>query len=492
MRTDLSQHPLRLLLVRTFKPLAGGGPIPPHGLLSVAASVRLGLGERCDIRVMDTGLEQDPAAAMERELRAFTPDAVGFSGMSCEASLLCQLADLARAAAPEALLLAGGPHATVAGERLLADAPLDLVVQGEGEVTAVELFKAVLDGAPLESVPGLLLRGDDGPPKATPPRPPVEQLDQLPTPAWDLIDPDAYAALPSWNGVLKERSYLPVLTSRGCPYPCTYCHNIFGRKVRLRSARSVVSELSDLHQQFGVREFHVLDDVFNIDRERVLRICELIEQEGLRISLAFPNGLRADRMDDEMIQALERAGTYKVNYGFETVVPRLQKVIRKGLDLERAKEVIEATSRTSIITGAYFMLGLPGETRQEMRKTVEYAVTSGLDVAYFFKATAYPGSEFTRQVTGEDGAGDGLDEAHFYSTERSHGRASVQELNQLLLEAQGRFFLRWGRMWRVFRKWPHKGHFLRSMVQAAALLLQGHLVRRLMLPAPAESAGPER
>ena len=158
--------------------------------------------------------------------------------------------------------------------------------------------------------PGTAWPDGEGGVEANPPGAIVEDVAALPWPAYDLVEMEAYFSQlhTHLSPQQAHARYAPVFTSRGCPYRCIYCHSIFGKKWRARSPESVVGEMKTLVERFGIKEFEIIDDAFNLDRRRVLEICDLIEKEGLEVSLAFPNGLRTDVLDDEVIHALRRAG----------------------------------------------------------------------------------------------------------------------------------------------------------------------------------------
>lgn len=153
-----------------------------------------------------------------------------------------------------------------------------------------------------------------------------------------------------------------------------------------------MSELELLVNDHGVREIQIVDDIFNLDLPRAKAICDQIVSRGIKITIAFPNGLRGDRMDRELLKKLKAAGCYSITYGAETASPRLQKKIRKNVDLDKLKEVIAWTDEEGIISQAFFMLGFPGETVEEMKMTVDYALKSRLMRAWFFAVVIYPRS----------------------------------------------------------------------------------------------------
>lgn len=469
----------KFLFVRTFKRLKGGGPVPPLGVLYLASALRRRFPDSMEIKIIDLGL-MDVAAA-EKELRDFAPDFIGLSAMSCEAGLMSDFASRARRAAPTAAVIAGGPHATVSGAALLADTSIDIAVIGEGEETVVELVEALQSGGDLANVPCIAYRrGETAVLTAT--RPYMDDLDALPFPAWDLIDPAQYAALPNWSGIIRENAYAVISTSRGCPYGCFFCHNIFGKKVRARSPEKVLQEMTRIADEFGITEFHFVDDAFNFDERRASRICELIIESGRRFSLSFPNGLRADAMTVELIALLKKAGAYKIHYGFETTSPRLQKAIGKNLDVEKAARIFDATSRAGITTGAYFMLGFPGQSRRDIEESVEFAANSLLDAAYFFKATPYPGSDFHAALlkSGKAPPAGNFDDYHFYSTGRSHGDLGEAELNSLIMMAQRKFFMNRRRLLRGFAKSPRKLTYVKRAATVTLILAQSYIIEKIL------------
>ena len=479
-----------LLLVRAFEDVGAGSPVTPLGLLYLAAAVRAEFGDRRPVALLDLGLHDQPLDALDDALREHRPAAVGISALSCEVRLLQDVAGRVREAlGAEVPIIAGGPHASVAREDLVGAEGIHYAVYGEGEYTLVELLRALERDLPLEDIEGLCWV-QEGQPRANAPRSFDEDLDSLPLPAWDLVDLDDYAGLPNWNGILEGRRYATVATSRGCPYRCKYCHNYFGKSVRARSPENVLAEMETLVRDHGVDEIHIIDDVFNFDAKRALAICSLIQQRLPGVSFAFPNGLRADIMKPDLIDALAAMGTYRIVYGVESVTPRLQRQTRKNLDLDKAAAIIDRTSRAGIITGGYFMLGLPGETREEMLRTIDFAVRSRLDSASFFKATPYPGSAFydEAEAAGRIVGTRAYEGSHFYSAGGSHGEVPAAELNDLMMLAQRRFYFRPGRILRGLVKSPRRVEFVLNMMGALAIVIQGFLVKSLRSDGPTAPA----
>ena len=360
---------------------------PPLGILSIASVLR---EQGHPVRVLDLRLSPGNTSWIEEELLRFSPDVVGLSALTQESESMHRLAALSKRIPGVAAVVCGGPHPSAYPEEVLGDPHVDSVVCGEGEDTAVELIDCLEAGRVRETVPGTLRRGN-GELARGGPRPYVEDVDRLPFPAWDLIDIGAYARAKRM-GNLPRRKYMAVMTSRGCPYRCIYCHHLFGREFRARSPEHVVRELDILHDEFGIKEFEIIDDIFNLDPGRMYEILDRIRVKNWGARLAFPNGLRGDLLDPNSLRALKSAGTYFLALAVETASPRLQEVVGKRLDLGKIRHTIQECRRMDLTSLGFFMLGFPTETPAEARTTVEWACSSPLDFASFFIAAPFQGT----------------------------------------------------------------------------------------------------
>lgn len=472
----------RITLIRTFKPVGSGAPVPPLGLLYIASALRKAFAG-CLIELLDIGQQDLSIEEIEGRIAVSKPHMVGLSTLTCEVDVMRQVAEAVKKTSPHTMIVVGGPYASSSRQAVLDDRNIDVVVIREGEESIVELVRALEKGDGLSQVRGIAYRDERGEPLLAEPRDVIRDLDGRGLPAWDMVDLPAYSIRRNWSGPLKRSFYAPIITSRGCPYECTFCHDLFGKRVRFRSPENVYSEIEHLYRRFGCREFHIVDDIFNVDAKRAEKICRLIIDSGMDVSFSFPNGLRADIMTDSLLGLLKAAGTYRINYGFETVTPRLQMVTRKHLDVDKAARMIEKTSELGIITGAYFMLGIPSETAEEMLATIRYARDSGLDVAAFFKPTAYPGTAMYDAVieSGGRALSDKAEDLHFQSARRSYAEVSDTELNAMIIRAQREFYFDLERILRGFRKAPRKLAYAGNLFTAAILVLQGYLIHELNL-----------
>lgn len=387
----------RILLVRPkpdFMDMVLGIPI---GLGMIAGMAERG-GHKVDI--LDLVLEPSPEAAIEKLLDVLSTtqyDLVGLTCMTVEYRSATEVAKLVRQKQPSCLIVFGGQHPTIQPEEVASEKFCDVVVVGEGEETFAELLQTLGNGADLYSVAGLVFKNGNKIIK-TLGRPAIKTLDELPWPAYNLLEIERYFELESARYTPKHPRAMQVFTSRGCPWRCTYCHDLFGKTFRARSAQDVFDEMKHLHDRYGIREYMIEDDIFNLDMNRAKKICELIIDSGLKIHMQFGNGLRAERFDEELVQKLARAGTHHIAIAIESASPRIQKLIKKNLKLDRTNQAVGWMRKYGINSLGFFMIGFPFETVEEIEQTIRYARQTDLDEALFSIVVPYAGTELNRQV----------------------------------------------------------------------------------------------
>jgi radical SAM superfamily enzyme YgiQ (UPF0313 family) len=211
----------------------------------------------------------------------------------------------------------------------------------------------------------------DGRVHVNPPREKLKELDDLPFPDFDCIDLSEYAGRVSvgWQDLSRT---VGIMMSRGCPYGCFYCHDIFGKKVRRRSAANLIAEMRQHIEKRGIRDFSFVDDLFNVPADPAKQALRAIAKELPPVRLSFPNGLRADQIDDEMVDLFEAAGTVFMSLAVESGNARMQKLIGKRLRLDKAKHAIRRCSERFVVMG-FFMVGFPTETYSEALDTLAFA-----------------------------------------------------------------------------------------------------------------------
>ncbi len=458
--------PMKVLLIRPNSIIIAT-PVP-LGLAYIAQVLRERRGD--EVTILDARNLRLPPEAVARRAAELQPEVVGLTGLSFESPQVHALAKLVRQAAPGAKIVVGGPYASANLEKVLEDPSFDVVVVGEGEETAKELLDAFAGRRALAEVRGIIYR-ENGAARFTGPRPAALDIDQY-APAWDLLDPKSYfkrSGRNSENIIKTSHRTLAVFTSRGCPYSCIFCHNIFGKKFRARSAENVVEEIAMLKERYGVKELEILDDSFNLDQERAKAIARGLIARKLDLKIALPNGIRGDRVDGEMLDLFQAAGFYRIAFAVESASPRIQELIHKRIDLNKVKQAITETARRGMVATGYFILGFPTETEADMQMTADFAVDSDLHVASFFYLNPFPGTEVAK-LAGRD-----LTDCTFgdyFSITVNLSAVPDEVLHRQSKHAFRRFYLDPRRIWRTLRVVPKNPRTLLNAFLTLRLLFQ--------------------
>lgn len=362
--------------------------VPHLGLLYLASVLR----ENDNVKIIDLQLKN--LENYKKFLKIFDPDVVGFTATTPEINEAAVLAKIVKKNNKDIITILGGAHVSALPRDTLKEfKDFDVGIIGEGEKTIQELIsglKNYKDRSNLEflkKVSGLVYRRDETL-IFTGHRPLIEDLDKIPFPSFDLIKLKKYSF-----PFLKKRPYAPLITSRGCPYSCTFCSkSIFGRKIRFRSIENVIVEIEYLYS-IGVREIQISDDTFNIDSKRAIDICNKIIETNLDISLSCPVGFRVDRDNAELFKVMKRTGFYLVALGAESGSQGVLNQIKKDIRISETKQSVEDAKRLGIQTLCYFIIGLPSEKEGDIVKTIKFAKDIDSDYAKFSLFTPLPGSE---------------------------------------------------------------------------------------------------
>lgn len=359
--------------------------MPPLGLAWLAAVLE---ADGHTVRILDTQAEPQDLEAIAGAARAAPGwDWIGITATTPLISNALRIAERIRTDLPDTRLVLGGVHPTVRPEETLEHSAVDVVVRGEGEMTALALCR----DQPLAAIEGISWRNDAGEVIHNPDRPYIEDLDSLPLPAYHLLPMQAYRPA---AGAARRLPAVSVLATRGCPAACSFCHNSFGRRLRVRSGDAVAGEVALLQRDYGIREVCFYDDTFTAKRREVQAFCEGIRQRGL--DLTWSCFSRVDTFHEETFRLMKEAGCHQVMYGVETNDPQILANLNKRVKPERAAEVIRATRRIGITVRAAFMLGSPGETEETLAANIRYAIELEPDIAIFNITTPYPGTEMFR------------------------------------------------------------------------------------------------
>jgi anaerobic magnesium-protoporphyrin IX monomethyl ester cyclase len=366
-------------------------PAIDMGLLYLASAVRRVGWEP---QILHCGIEEYSYQKFASFVRSNHFDVIGFKCLSYDFASLQKHARIIRTEQPETTIIMGGPHPSALPRESLESSPdFDFVWHGEGEIglpMLLERFTEVKAGESkvLREIPGLVWR-DAGAVVCNKPVF-VEDLSSLGMPAWDLINPLRFP-----DTTMGGR-YVPITTTRGCPFLCTYCSafTVAGRKIRFRSIDSIIEELKYLIREYGIRKFSIIDDNFTFNNDFALGLCERIKSENLDISWDCGNGVRLDSMTPELVRAMEAAGCYSVSLGIESGSQRILNLLRKRLTLETIREKVALIkSNSKIRMTGFHLIGYLGETVAEIKQTIRLACELPLNKANFSLVMPLPGTE---------------------------------------------------------------------------------------------------
>ncbi len=369
-----------------------GGKSLPLNLAYLASYLRK---ERPDveIEVLDCeGLSMNYEKIKEEIIR-IKP---GLVGITAPTPAFAQVLEICRIIKQEIskdiVTVLGGPHPTALPQETIKEKDIDVCVVFEGEVAFTQLINALDKGTSLKEVKGILFKNTEGEVVETGTREPIKDLDSLPFPARDLFDTDLYFPPPTKR--ISKWKAGNMITSRGCPYQCTYCmaSYMWQRKVRFRSIDEVMKEIEECIEKYGIREFNFHDELFTVNKKRTIEFCQEVVKRKLKI--AWVCMIRVDFTDEETIQWMKRAGCKKIMFGFESGSQMILDLMKKRVAMEKAEEAVRVVKRVGIKTAGNFMIGNIGETEKTIRESIDLAKKLNTDTMAFFVASPYPGTEF--------------------------------------------------------------------------------------------------
>lgn len=366
-------------------------PYAPLGLLYVGACLKKASHEVDFIDIDIDGLDEEKVVKYINKTKF---DIVGFGSLTPTINNVLKISKYIKKKM-DIPIIVGGIHATIAGEELIKEKDIDFVVKGEGEETIIELLEALEGKRRLLDIKGVYYKDEDSV-VFTGDRPLIENLDSIPFPARHLLKrPSPY--LPP--DALKT-PVTSIMTSRGCPGGCTYCctKQIFGRRMRFRSIKNVVDEIEEAIKNYGFKEIHIMDDCFTVNKERVFEFRDAIKKRGIKTTFVFSNGMRADQVDEDILKVLKELGVLSVGFGVESGNQTILNNIKKGIKLDTIRKAFKLSKKYGFETWGFFMLGLPGETKETIRDTIDFAKELNPDFAKFLILKPYPGSEVFDQL----------------------------------------------------------------------------------------------
>lgn len=466
-----------LLIFPPTRVIRGGFKLsqPPLGIAYLAAVIK----NDYQVKILDAALEgfrneliinQDfirfglSPQDIGKEIEKYSPDVVGISCLSSSHyPAVEEICKLTKKIDEKIITMTGGTHPTFLAEECLRNQDLDFIVLGEGEYTFRELLKRIKNGKDFTGIDGLAFK-ENGNIRIAPKTKYIEQLDELPYPARELLPMDKYHRLNIPHGaVAKSKMNTSLITSRGCRAKCIFCSSakFWGNRYRLRSAENVLNEVEHLVKDYGIKEIHFEDDNLTLDKERARQIFQGLIDRRLNILWNAPNGIAMWTLDDGLLELMKRSGCYEFTMGIESGDQQtLSKIIKKPLNLKKVESLVKTMKRLKIRTHSFFIVGFPGETKAQMRNTFNLAKKLRLQFAEFFIAYPLPGTRLY-EICKEKGylkKGFSFTEVEFLNPTINTPEFSAEEVWKLvsreyllynlglLLRNPIRFFIRYGRI----------------------------------------------
>lgn len=424
----------------------GEGIVPPLGLLYIASQLRVhGYN---DVELLDARALCFNREEIKKEVIKKRPDIVGITSMTINADIAYKIALDIKQELPDVPMIYGGSHVSAIPLIVLEECKaIDYAVIKEGDFTIIKLLDVIKKGEGIENVQGIVYRKKD---KIimTDIRKPVADIDSLPFPARDLLQWDKYSRIVHSSLFSKKTSkrFTGIITSRGCPFGCVYCDkSVFGRNWRARSAENVIAEIVEVVKKYGVGDISFHDDLFTFDKERVFKICDGIQENGLDIS--WSASARVDTVNKEMLERMHKAGCDSIFFGFETGDSQILDNIHKQTTLLQMEKAAKLCKEAGICVIGSFMFGLPGETRETARKTLEFAKKINCDIAHFNITTPFPGSSLYSQLKNKNRIliyDWGKYNLHGQNAIFKHENMSAEEIAEITTQAYKEYYLRLG------------------------------------------------
>jgi radical SAM superfamily enzyme YgiQ (UPF0313 family) len=414
------------------------------------AMIHLGLGylaaaleKRGDtVKVLDVGVAGGSERNLLQNIESYNPEVVGITAQTASYSKALRISRLVKKWNHTCPVIFGGPHASILTEEVLKEPTVDIVVRGEGDATIVELMNCLEAGDPLAGVRGISFKQNGGI-YHNETQPFVENMDALPFPAWHLFDMDRYLAR------MKGRKVAPVLSSRGCPFGCIFCYRgpAAGKTFRARSPEKIIEEIRLLQGRYGIGDILFVDDIFTLNQKRAERICDLIIESGLDISWRCQT--RADCLNLDLLHKMKASNCIDISMGIESGNTQILAATGKKITKEKIREAFRLIKEVGISTSSSFIIGLPGDTVETVKETIEFAKELNSNYAIFYAAIPYPGTELARQVVESGGKlPDSWDDYRLMSSDRASSKMladlkisnlAEKELRHLLKTAQFEF-----------------------------------------------------
>jgi radical SAM superfamily enzyme YgiQ (UPF0313 family) len=439
----------------------GHGIFAPTGLISCAAVLE---NAGHEVAILDAQALNYDLDSISKYIDKFDPDIVGVTSTTPTFSKALEIAKIAKE--KDKITVCGGVHASIASNEVISSPFIDHVVRKEGEYTFLELVNALEKNKPLDIL-GLTTK-NNGKIIYNPDRPFIDSLDQLPMPAYHLLDIKRYK--PYAYQPTQKRPFINIMLSRGCPNQCTFCDTWYlcGRKLRAFSPQRVINELKYLRENFGITNILFFDDTLTMNQQWINEILDLMIKEKLDITWNCLT--RVDCVNSNLLKKMKKTGCEMIAYGVESGSQHILDAMKKGITLDQIRKAFKWTREADIVTRAFFILGYFGETRETIRKTIEFAKELNPDFVNFsilepfLKTEAWEIAKKNGMLPKEIN----WDEFSMFNRAMKSfvNDISKEELVNIMKEAHQKFYLRSSYILKIFRN-------IKSLPQLISLIQGG-------------------
>ncbi len=396
---------------------------PPLGLCYIASTLQTGGHET---KVVDCEAEGKNLDAVIELVKEYKPDLIGIQVVSPLWDVVLEICRAVKEQCPTKIVL-GGPHVSITkGESFEQNPYFDFAVTGEGELTMLGLADALDANTDLKDVDGLIFQDGDkiweGMPRQVP-----DNLDELVMPDRTDLPMDRYLFSVPGAG---NKKFATITSTRGCPFECTFCTEpmMFGRKTRFRTPENVVDEMEEALTNQGVSHFIFVDDTLTVEKSRVYEMCRLIKERKLDVTME--GWTHANTITEELLVEMKSAGFRRLSFGIESGDPEILATLKKGTNHDKIRAAYKAAKKAGIETRGSIIIGLPGDTRETVERTIKFVTDlKEIDHCYFNIAMPYPGTEIREQALKGEAGITLLSED--YSILKRQGQSVVMEVNDL-------------------------------------------------------------
>mgnify|MGYP001592949398 CR=1 FL=1 len=364
-------------------------PTFPLGLGYLAAVLRK---EGHGVIVIDAAAHRLKKDEIINEIKKHKFDVLAIGGLITLFKYINSLTSDVKKLYPNIKIISGGSAASTVPSLFLKRTKVDIGILYEAEMTIIDILKAFKDGTPLKDIPGIAFKDESGNVIVNPLRERIDNLDNLPFPAYDLFPMEIYLKYDLYLGTKNYTNgakWMKISRTRGCPWRCTFCARNFGNPYKIRSADNVIAEMKMLYSNYGITYFEFQDETFTVHKRSTKEFCDRLIESGHNFKWSCLT--RADMVDKELLQKMKDAGCFYINFGLESGSQRMLDAVDKKIKVERMEQAVRWVQEVNIDLAHSFMIGIPGENKETVQETIDFCKRLNLH-PNFFICTPYPGT----------------------------------------------------------------------------------------------------